>query len=44
MTTTIDSPAGTTLRDLVGGASYQFDADGLALEVAPYQVLWLKAM
>ncbi|MBK9714758.1 MAG: alpha-glucosidase C-terminal domain-containing protein [Kouleothrix sp.] len=35
-------PAGAALTDLVGGASYQAGPGGLAVDVAPYQVLWLK--
>jgi glucosylglycerate phosphorylase len=37
-------PAGATLRDLVGGASYQLAASGPTLEAEPYQVLWLKVV
>jgi glucosylglycerate phosphorylase len=43
VTARLDLEAGAALRDLVTGADYTADAAGaLALELVPYQVLWLK--
>jgi len=32
----------TTLRDVLSGAAFRMDEGALALELAPYQVLWLE--